>query len=298
MIGATILIVVLKLQPHFALLIGLVIAFTVGNSLNSVTKPLTKILLQICVVGLGFGMNFDQVAKAGQSGFLFTVATIAGALLLGALLGKLLNVEKKIAYLISAGTAICGGSAIAAVSPVVDADDKEISVAMGTVFTLNAIALLLFPFIGHYFHLSQAQFGLWSAIAIHDTSSVVGASSAYGAEAMTIATTVKLARALWIIPLTIASAFLFGKKAGMKAFPMFILYFVAASLLNTYLPINKEVSTFIVQLSKMGLSITLLMIGAGISMKSLKAVGFKALLMGVILWLVLLLASLWAVMAL
>ncbi len=286
----------LGLHPHHALAIGLFLGLTLGNPLGSITKPLTKKLLQFCVVGLGFGMDINQVAKAGSEGFLFTVVTIVGALLLGLLLGKVLGVGKKVSYLISAGTAICGGSAIAAVSPVLYADEKEISVAMATVFALNAIALLVFPYIGEALQMTQQQFGLWSAIAIHDTSSVVGAASAYGQEALNNATTIKLARALWIIPLVIGTALLYGKKAGVKAFPVFILFFVLASVANTYLHLDKSLTDSLVSISKTGLSITLLFIGAGISLKSLKEVGLKALAQGFILWVILLASTLLAVL--
>lgn len=288
-------IVLFHIPPHFSLAIGLLIGLTVGNPIQNITKPITKYLLQACVVGLGFGMDFMKVVDAGKTGIIFTIITIFGALGLGLLLGKILKVPNKITYLISCGTAICGGSAIAAVSPAMEADEKEISMAMATVFTLNAIALLLFPYIGHFLDLTQQQFGLWAAIAIHDTSSVVGAASAYGDESLTIATTVKLARALWILPMVIITAIIFGKKAGIKSFPVFILLFVLASLANTYLHLPKEISSGIVSLSKSGLSITLLLIGANISVKNIRETGVIALLLGFLLWLVLLGGTLVAV---
>lgn len=288
-------IVLFHIPPHFSLAIGLLIGLTVGNPIQKITKPITKYLLQACVVGLGFGMYFMKVVDAGKTGIIFTIITIFGALGLGLLLGKILKVPNKITYLISCGTAICGGSAIAAVSPAMEADEKEISMAMATVFTLNAIALLLFPYIGHFLDLTQQQFGLWAAIAIHDTSSVVGAASAYGDESLTIATTVKLARALWILPMVIITAIIFGKKTGIKSFPVFILLFVLASLANTYLHLPKEISSGIVSLSKSGLSITLLLIGANISVKNIRETGVKALLLGFLLWLVLLGGTLAAV---
>lgn len=288
-------IVAFHIPPHFSLAIGLLIGLTVGNPIQNITKPITKYLLQGCVVGLGFGMDFMKVVDAGKTGILFTLITIFGALGLGLLLGKILKVPGKITYLISCGTAICGGSAIAAISTAMEADEKEISMAMVTVFTLNAIALLLFPNIGHALDLSQQQFGLWSAIAIHDTSSVVGAAAAFGDEALTIATTLKLARALWIIPMVIITAMIYGKKAGVKSFPIFILLFVLASLSNTYLHIPKEISGGIVSLSKSGLSITLLLIGANISINNIRETGVKALLLGFLLWFVLLVGTLLAV---
>ncbi len=296
LIVLSICIVAFHVPPHFSLAIGLIIGLSVDNPIQKITKPITKYLLQVCVIGLGFGMDFMKVVDAGKTGILFTLITIFGALGLGLLLGKIFKVPSKITYLISCGTAICGGSAIAAVSPVMEADEKEISMAMATVFTLNAIALLLFPYIGHILGLSQHQFGLWSAIAIHDTSSVVGAAAAYGDEALTIATTIKLARALWIIPMVIITAMIYGKKAGVKSFPVFILLFVLASLANTYLNISKEVSSGIVSLSKSGLSITLLLIGANISIKNIRETGVKALLLGFLLWFILLIGTLLAVM--
>lgn len=288
----SICIILFHIPPHFSLAIGLLIGLTVGNPIQKITKPVTKYLLQGCVVGLGFGMDFMKVVDAGKTGIIFTLITIFGALGLGLLLGKILKVSGKITYLISCGTAICGGSAIAAVSPAIDADEKEISMSMATVFTLNAIALLIFPYIGHLLGLSQHQFGLWSAIAIHDTSSVVGAAAAYGDEALTIATTIKLARALWIIPLVLITALVYGKKAGMASFPLFILFFVLASLANTYLHIPQEISKGIVSLSKSGLSITLLLIGANISVKNIRETGVKSLLLGFLLWLILLVGTL------
>lgn len=291
----SVVIVICHIPPHFSLAIGLLIGLTIGNPIQSITKPITKYLLQGCVVGLGFGMDFMKVVDAGKTGIIFTIITIFGALGLGLLLGKILKVPNKITYLISCGTAICGGSAIAAISPAMQAEEKEISMAMATVFTLNAIALLLFPYIGHFLDLSQHQFGLWAAIAIHDTSSVVGAASAYGDEALTIATTVKLARALWILPMVIITAMIYGKKAGIKLFPVFIFLFVLASLANSYLSIPKEISAGIVSLSKSGLSITLLLIGANISVKNIRETGVKALLLGFLLWIVLLVGTLTAV---
>ncbi len=288
----SICIILFNIPTHFSLTIGLIIGFSVVNPIQKITKPVTKYLLQACVVGLGFGMDFMKVIDAGKTGIIFTLITIFGALALGLLLGKILKVSGKITYLISCGTAICGGSAIAAVSPSIDADEKEISMSMATVFTLNAIALLLFPYIGHLLGLTQYQFGLWSAIAIHDTSSVVGAAAAYGDEALTIATSIKLARALWIIPLVLVTALVYGKKAGMASFPLFILLFILASLANTYLNIPPEISKGIVNISKSGLSITLLLIGANISVNNIRETGFKAFLLGFLLWFILLLGTL------
>ena len=197
------------ISPPIALLMGLIIAQFIGHPYLHLNHKATHILLQVSVVGLGFGMNVTSALKAGKEGILFTIVSIIGTLVIGFFMGKFLKIEKKTSYLISTGTAICGGSAIAAISPVIKAEEKQISVALGTIFILNSAALFLFPFIGHQLNLSQSQFGMWCAIAIHDTSSVVGAASKYGPQALEIATTVKLARALWIIPVAFLSTFIF-----------------------------------------------------------------------------------------
>lgn len=274
-------------SPPIALLLGLVFAQFIGHPFVHLNSKSTGLLLKVSVVGLGFGMNVSQAMEAGKSGFLLTVCSIAFTILLGLVIGKLLGIEKKTTTLVSSGTAICGGSAIAAIGPVVGANDKEMSVSMGTVFLLNSLALVIFPPIGHYFGLTDTQFGLWSAIAIHDTSSVVGAASTYSEKALHIATTVKLARALWIIPLTIIIAFFFRReKEGTKKMkmPWFILLFVVAMILNTYVPFIQDHSTTLFSLSKIGLSVTLFLIGAGLSMTEIKAVGWKPLVLGVSLW--------------
>lgn len=281
--------------PPFALALGLAIALTVGNPYAKKTSKLTKLLLQASVVGLGFGMNLQKVIDAGRTGILFTIATIAGTLLLGTILARAMNINARTAHLISSGTAICGGSAIAAVGPVVSASDEEMSVALGTVFILNSIALFIFPTIGAALHLTQQQFGVWSAIAIHDTSSVVGAAASYGAEALQVATTVKLTRALWIVPLTIGTALVFHRRAATRvAIPWFILLFVIASVIRTYVNGPWDVIVFI---ARIGLTITLFLIGAGLSRRSLAAVGLRPLVLGVLLWIVISAASLWAVTA-
>lgn len=278
-------------SPPIALALGLVLALTIGNPFAGRTHKPTKYLLQASVVGLGFGMNLRQVVAAGRSGILFTIATIAGTLLLGWLAGRALRVETTIAHLISSGTAICGGSAIAAIGPVLGADDEEMSVSLGTVFILNSIALFVFPLIGHAEHLTQHQFGIWAAIAIHDTSSVVGAAARYGAEALQIATTVKLTRALWIVPLTLTTAFAFRKTAKVTI-PWFILWFVVASIVRTYVNGPFDI---IVQAAKIGLTVTLFLIGAGLSRQSIAKVGARPLLLGVLLWIVISVTSLAAV---
>ena len=281
--------------PSVALLAGFVVTNVIGQSSPKKISNFTKILLQCSVVGLGFGMNLQSAVKAGKDGLLFTVSAIAGILLLGYLLGRLLKTDSKTTSLLSSGTAICGGSAIAAVAPIIQANEKQISISLGLVFTLNALALFVFPVIGHMFELSQVQFGLWSAIAIHDTSSVVGAASRYGARALEVATTVKLARALWIIPLSIAFALLSKQKSGKIKIPYFIGFFIVAMTLNTYLEPVRTVAPYIVEASKAGLKATLFLIGTGLSIQNLRAVGFKPLILGVILWVSRSIVSLWAV---
>jgi uncharacterized integral membrane protein (TIGR00698 family) len=282
-------------SPPIALALGLALALTLGSPYK--TAKQTKYLLQASVVGLGFGMNLQKVFAAGRTGFLFTLATIGGTLLLGYLLGRAMNVSRGTAHLISSGTAICGGSAIAAVGPVIGASDEDMSVSLGTVFILNSIALFAFPAIGHALHLTQEQFGVWSAIAIHDTSSVVGAASAYGAEALQIATTVKLTRALWIVPLALGTAIAFRREKTKIALPWFILFFLVASLLRTYVPAPEPVWSTLVSIARIGLTITLFLIGSSLSLDSLKRVGVKPLVLGVVLWLVISAAGLWSVVA-
>ena len=281
-------------SPPIALALGLALALTIGNPFAGRTSKPTKILLQASVVGLGFGMNLQKVIAAGRTGIAFTIATIAGTLALGWLVGRLMRIDPGTAHLISSGTAICGGSAIAAVGPVIGASDEEMSVSLGTVFILNSIALFAFPAIGAALHLSQQQFGVWSAIAIHDTSSVVGAASAYGAEALQIATTVKLTRALWIVPLVIGTALAFRKQGMRVAIPWFILFFVLASVVRTYVNGPWDV---LVHIARIGLTITLFLIGASLSRRSLAAVGVRPLILGVVLWIAISAAGLWAVMA-
>jgi uncharacterized integral membrane protein (TIGR00698 family) len=283
-------------SPPVALLIGFAIAQFIGHPFLHLNHKATSFLLKVSVVGLGFGMNVQSAAEAGKEGFLFTVASITGTLALGLLLGRFLKIEKKTSHLISCGTAICGGSAIAAISPLIKAEEKQMSVALGTVFILNSIALFLFPFIGHQLHLSQMQFGLWSAIAIHDTSSVVGAANKYGAEALQVATTVKLARALWIIPVALLTTVFFKSGKQKIKVPYFIGLFILAMILNTYLPAIHVVSNYVVGLAKTGLTVTLFLIGAGLSKSVLKAVGIKPLIQGIALWIVISVVALYAVM--
>jgi uncharacterized integral membrane protein (TIGR00698 family) len=283
------------ISPPVALLIGLVISQFIGHPYLHLNHKATHILLQVSVVGLGFGMNVGSALKAGKQGILFTIISITCTLVLGFLMGKIFKTEKKTSYLISAGTAICGGSAIAAIAPVIKAEEKQISVALGTVFILNSIALFLFPIVGHALNLSQTQFGLWCAIAIHDTSSVVGAAGKYGTEALEVATTVKLARALWIIPVAFLSAFIFKHKNSQLKVPYFIGLFVGAMIINTYVPGIQVFSRYMVYIAKSGLTLTLFLIGCGLSRAVLQSVGVKPMIQGVILWVGISVATLWAI---
>ncbi|QNH62965.1 YeiH family protein [Hymenobacter sediminicola] len=283
-------------SPPLALALGLLVALAIGNPFPAQSKRYTSKLLQWSVVGLGFGMNAQQALQAGCEGLLFSVASIVGTLTLGYFVGRWLGIDRKTSHLISSGTAICGGSAIAAVGPVLRAEEGQMSVALGTVFILNSVALFLFPAIGHGLHLSQNQFGLWAAIAIHDTSSVVGAASHYGSEALQIATTIKLARALWIIPVALGTAFLFKTPGAKIKLPYFILGFIGAMLLNTYVPALKPLAPYVVQLSKIGLTLTLFLIGAGLSAPVLRSVGVRPFVQGVLLWIIISSASLWVIL--
>jgi len=274
------------ISAPIALLMGIILAQVMQHPYPKLSGKAISVLLQISVVGLGFGMNVNSALKAGKEGVLFTIVSIIGTLVFGFLLGKMMSIEKKTSFLISVGTAICGGSAIAAVAPVIDAEEKQISVALGTVFILNSIALFLFPVIGHVLNLSQTQFGLYCAIAIHDTSSVVGAASKYGSHALEVATTVKLARALWIIPVTLISAYFFKSKTGKIRIPYFIGFFILAMVLFTYVPFVQQYNNYVVAIAKAGLKLTLFLIGCGLSYKILQSVGIKPLIQGVILWLI------------
>lgn len=271
-------------SPAVALFLGLAFALTAGQPFPKFSKKTSKYLLQFSVVGLGFGMNLHESLQTGKDGMLFTIVSVVSVLVLGMFLGKRLLMDRKTAYLISAGTAICGGSAIAAVGPVVKADDNEMSMALGTVFILNAIALFIFPPIGHLIGMTQEQFGMWAAIAIHDTSSVVGAGAAYGEKALEIATMVKLTRALWIIPLTVVTMFIFKQKGAKISIPWFIFFFILAMVANTFLSIPEVVSSSLVWAAKKGLTVTLFLIGSGLSQKVIKQVGIRPMIQGVLLW--------------
>ena len=280
--------------PPVMLFLGLVYALLCGQGYPSLNKKLSKTLLQYSVVGLGFGMNLYESLASGREGMFFTIISVFGTLAIGMLIGrKLLKVDKETSYLISSGTAICGGSAIAAVGPVIKAKPANMSVALAVVFVLNAIALFIFPSIGHWLGLSQQEFGTWAAIAIHDTSSVVGAGAAYGEEALKVATTIKLTRALWIIPLALATSFIFKSKDRKITIPWFILYFIIAILLNTFvLDIVPEFGKIISGLARKCLTITMFFIGASLSTDVLRSVGIKPLIQGVLLWAVISIGSL------
>jgi uncharacterized integral membrane protein (TIGR00698 family) len=286
------------ISPPIALLMGLIIAQFIGHPYLNLNHKATHILLQVSVVGLGFGMNVNSALKAGKEGLIFTIVSIIGTLIIGILLGKALKIEKKISFLIATGTAICGGSAIAAIAPVIKADEKQISVALGTIFILNSVALVVFPFIGHYLNLSETQFGLWCAIAIHDTSSVVGAAGKYGSHALEVATTVKLARALWIIPIAFLSTFIFKNKETKIKIPYFIGLFVLAMIANTYVSFVQEYSHYITGFAKATLTLTLFLIGCGLSRKVLVSVGYKPLLQGIVIWIIISVSTLWAIFSL
>lgn len=275
-----------------ALLLGFALTVTVGNPYESKSSGTVKWLLKAAIIGLGFGMNFYSAIEAGKEGMLFTVATIVLVLSMGYIIGRLLKNDSKTSYLISSGTAICGGSAIAAVAPITGASNKQISIALGTVFILNAVALLLFPFVGHAFNLTQYQFGLWSAIAIHDTSSVVGAASAYGNEALQVATTVKLGRALWIIPLSLVTVAINRGNKSKVAIPYFIFLFILAMIVSTAFPQHDEVYSVITAVAKKALTVTLFLIGTGLSVETIKSVGVKVFVQGVFLWIFISIVSL------
>jgi uncharacterized integral membrane protein (TIGR00698 family) len=281
--------------PPIALALGLALGLTLGNPFARQTSKPTRYLLQTSVVLLGFGMNIHAVIAAGRTGFLFTVATIAGTLALGFAVGALMRINRRVSHLIASGTAICGGSAIAAVGPVIGATDEEMSVSLGTIFILNSAALFLFPIIGKQLAMTQTQFGVWAAIAIHDTSSVVGAAARFGSAALQIATTVKLSRALWIVPVTFGTAIAFSRGRARITVPWFILWFIVAALVRTWTPAPDALWSALTLAGRVGLTVTLFLIGAGLSRASIAKVGARPLLLGVALWIVISVVSLWAV---
>lgn len=280
------------IQPPIALLAGFIFSFSVGHPYARISKKVIKYLLQASVVGLGFGMNIYEAVAVGKEGIVFTAISIVSTLSVGLILGKVLSTPQKTSLLISSGTAICGGSAIAAMAPVIDADEDETSVSLGIIFILNSLALFIFPLLGEILSMTQEQFGLWSAIAIHDTSSVVGAAQKYGDTALKIATTVKLERALWVIPISLITA-IFYKKNGKKiSIPYFIFLYIIAMIVNTFTPHIDFISPYIVAISKRGLTLTLFLIGAGLSREALKSIGIKPLVQGVLLWIFISISSL------
>ena len=280
--------------PPVVLFIGLVFALLCGQAYPTFNKNVSKKLLQYSVIGLGFGMNLQASLASGKEGMLFTIISVVGTLLIGMFIGcKVLKLNRNTSYLISSGTAICGGSAIAAVGPIIKAKDTDMSMALATVFILNAIGLFLFPALGHWLGLSQQEFGTWAAIAIHDTSSVVGAGAAYGEEALQVATTIKLTRALWIIPLALVTSVIFRSEGKKISIPWFILFFIVAMLINTYLLADyPEVGKFIAGIARKGLIITMFFIGASLSIDVIKSVGIRPLLQGILLWIIISAASL------
>lgn len=299
------------LSPPSALALGVLFALVLGNPAPRTTRKLASSLLKTCVVFLGFSLNLSQTLHAGERGLLFAIATILVTLALGVLIGRLLEIPFQASALIAAGTAICGGSAIAAVGSVMGAEEAEMVVALGTVFILNAVALYIFPIVGHLLHLSQTQFGIWAGIAIHDISSVVGAASRYGFRALKVATAVKLSRALWIVPLCFGFELLRRKQEAQESraislddsrqpkiqgsIPWFIGLFLLASLLRTVWPVPFLIAPFWASIATKGFTLTLFLVGAGLSRRMLQSVGWKPLLQGIILWMVISLSALFIV---
>lgn len=283
--------------PALALFVGLMYALILGDvPYGKFNKKCSKYLLQAAVVGLGFGMNLEQSIQAGKDGMLLTIASVFVVMILAVFIGKKMKLDDKTSYLIGSGTAICGGSAIAAIGPVIKADDNQMAVSLGTIFMLNAIALFIFPPIGRMIGLTDAQFGTWAAIAIHDTSSVVGAGQAFSDKALEIATLVKLTRALWIIPLAIVTTFVYREKSKKITIPWFIFLFILAMLVNTYAGIPAEVSKWIVLIAKQGMVLTLFLIGSSLSINVVKKVGLTPVILGVVLWVIIGIVSLGAIL--
>lgn len=284
------------ISAPIALLCGLVYAFVFENPFPKFNKKCSKYLLQVAVVCLGFNMNLQESLKSGAEGMMFTVVSVVGVMAMGVLFGYWLHLNRKTSYLISSGTAICGGSAIAAVGPVLKADTDEMAVSLGVIFILNSIALFVFPPLGHMLDMTQTQFGTWAAIAIHDTSSVVGAGEVYGEVALQTATLIKLTRALWIIPLAFATMFIFRDKTGKVSIPWFIFIFVLAMIVNTYVPLPEAFTATMVWIAKRGMVVTLFMIGASLTIKMIKSVGIKPLMLAVALWVIISVSSLFVVL--
>ncbi len=275
-----------------ALALGIMFTLLIGNPFENILHKYISLLLQISIVGLGFGLKLTEALKAGSEGIVLTVLSIATVMILGYFFGKMLRLDRPLSYLISVGTAICGGSAIAAVTPIIKPTTKQISLALALVFSLNSLALFIYPPLGHFFNLTQEQFGLWCAIGIHDTSSVVGAASKFGDEALKVATTVKLSRALWIIPMSLLTMFIFKTKGAKIKIPWFILYFVIAILLYTYFPVLEGFSKVATTVAKSGLNLTLFFIGSTISLQILKTISWKPLVFALLLWVIISVGSL------
>lgn len=302
------------ISAPIALFIGLVFALVFGIPHPKFNKKLSKYLLQASVVGLGFGMNLEKSLQSGAEGMIFTIASVIIVMVVGVMLGRFMRINEKTSYLISTGTAICGGSAIAAVGPVIKADQNEMAVSLGVIFILNAIALFIFPPLGHYIGLTQHQFGTWAAIAIHDTSSVVGAGAAFdqmyfpgSSQACDLATLIKCTRALWIIPLAFFTMWFYGRgsrsasgdgKKGKINIPWFILLFVVAMIFNTYVGNEslRPVYDGLVVVAKQCLIAVLFAIGAGLSLKVIRQVGVKPLVQAVVLWVIIGVGSLAAIL--
>jgi uncharacterized integral membrane protein (TIGR00698 family) len=285
-----------QINAPIALLAGLIFAFSFKNPCPKFNKKTSKYLLQVAVVCLGFNMNLHESLKSGSEGMMFSVVSVIGVMALGILIGYWFHINRKTAYLISSGTAICGGSAIAAVGPVLKADENEMAVSLGVIFILNAVALFIFPPIGHMLDMSQQQFGTWAAIAIHDTSSVVGAGEQYGETALQMATLIKLTRALWIIPLALVTMFIFREKGSKISIPWFIFIFILAMVVNTYVALPGWFVDTMVWIARRGMVVTLFLIGASLSVATVRQVGVKPLLLAILLWIVISLTSLGVVL--
>lgn len=275
-----------------ALALGIAFTIIIKNPYEQKVHKYIHLLLQISIVGLGFGLQLDEALKAGREGITLTIMSITTVMVLGYFLGKFLKIERPLSYLISVGTAICGGSAIAAVTPIIKPTTKQMSLALAIVFTLNSVALFIYPAIGHLLNMTQEQFGLWCAIGIHDTSSVVGAANKYGDIALKVATTVKLSRALWIIPMSLLTMVLFKTKGAKVKIPWFIGYFIIAILLHTYFPIFDGFSHIATTAAKSGLNLTLFFIGSTISIHTLRTISWKPLFLAIVLWVIISVGSL------
>jgi uncharacterized integral membrane protein (TIGR00698 family) len=284
------------LSPPLALIAGIAFGMSVEHPYHLDAQRLSRLLLQASVVALGFGIPLTEVVRVGRSGFVYTAGSIAIAIALGVMLGRVLQVKNGSAWLITIGTAICGGSAIAAVGPITRASDEDMAVSLGTVFLLNSAALVAFPLVGHAAGLSQEQFGLWAALAIHDTSSVVGAAARYGAAALAVGTTVKLARALWIVPVSVATAVATRSRARIR-WPWFITLFCLAALANSWLPQYRDAFGEFSRLGRIGLTVTLFLIGTGITRRTIREVGLRPFAQGLMLWIVIAAGSLMLIRA-